>query len=201
MFSLNFRELWGPVSSWLTDELDQLTAAAQSKWYPQHNDQGGHTAVTADSVAVSGDATVAGDVTVTGTTTSGVFVAAPGSTTAPTYTFTSDTTTGFSSPGGNALVATIEGAHATTLYKGQIDGHRFDLESGAYGTGSVRGNFLKIGRNTSGNGAAGCLVLVERDGTERYLWVEAGKLRIGSPPSEDNSAFSHTGGTVVGTQT
>lgn len=50
MFSLNFRELWSPVSNWLTDELDQLAAAAQAKWYAQHADDGSHSAVTATSV-------------------------------------------------------------------------------------------------------------------------------------------------------
>lgn len=50
MFSLNFRELWSPVSSWLTDEFDQIAASAQAKWYPQHDDRGRHTEVTADAL-------------------------------------------------------------------------------------------------------------------------------------------------------
>jgi hypothetical protein len=50
VFSLNFRELWSPVSNWLTDELDQMAAAAQAKWFAQHAADGTHGEVTASAL-------------------------------------------------------------------------------------------------------------------------------------------------------
>lgn len=50
MFTINFRELWSPLSQWLADEMDQLSASAQAKWYAQHNEKGGHTDVSATRV-------------------------------------------------------------------------------------------------------------------------------------------------------
>ncbi len=50
MFSLNFREWWSPVSQWLTDELDQMAASAQAKWFAQHAADGTHGDVTADTL-------------------------------------------------------------------------------------------------------------------------------------------------------
>jgi hypothetical protein len=52
MISLQYRELWGSTSKWLTDELDQMAASAQAKWFTQHDGSGAHTAVTADSLSV-----------------------------------------------------------------------------------------------------------------------------------------------------
>lgn len=108
MFSLNFRELWSPVSNWLTDELDQLAAAAQSKWYPQHDDQGGHTDVTAASLAVEGDVTTGGDATVTGTVTTAAVRLPETDETAPSLTGP-DTTTGVSFPLAGYLYVTTDG--------------------------------------------------------------------------------------------
>lgn len=70
-----------------------------------------------------------------------------------------------------------------------------------FGTGNVAGASFQIGRNASGNGAAGTLELMDRSGTSYFLWVEGGKLRIHTArPTEDNTTVSHTAGTVVGTQ-
>lgn len=52
MFSLNFRELWSPLSPWLTDELDQMASSAQAKWFAEHDAEGGHGDVTASSLSV-----------------------------------------------------------------------------------------------------------------------------------------------------
>ncbi len=82
------------------------------------------------------------------------------------------------------------------------DGRGFFYQYGGLGTGAVPGLRLRIERNDSGNGAAGCLSLQDKAGTEYFLWVEGGKLRIHTaPPTEDNTTVSHTAGTVVGTQT
>lgn len=50
MFSLNFREGLQLLSKVLMEELEQITASAQAKWYPQHDDLGGHGSVTATSL-------------------------------------------------------------------------------------------------------------------------------------------------------
>lgn len=71
----------------------------------------------------------------------------------------------------------------------------------ALGTGAVTGQQVIVGRNSSGSGAAGCLVLYNKAGTPYYLWVEGGELLIHTAaPTEDNTTVSHTAGTVVGTQ-
>lgn len=78
----------------------------------------------------------------------------------------------------------------------------FDLLSRNYGTGNLKyGSILGIGRNTSGNGAAGSLALYAKDGTAYFLWVDAtGKLRIATAPPDEDGTPSDTSGTVVGTQ-
>jgi hypothetical protein len=71
----------------------------------------------------------------------------------------------------------------------------------ANGTGAVTGQTVAIGRNTSGSGAPGCLILSDKAGTAYYLWVDTtGDLRIGSAPPEEDGTPADTSGTVVGTQ-
>lgn len=50
MFSLSFREMWSGVSGYLTDELDQIVASAQTRWFAQHDAEGAHADVTATSI-------------------------------------------------------------------------------------------------------------------------------------------------------
>lgn len=50
MIALHFRELWSSISQYLTEELDQIVASAQAKWSAQHDEEGGHTTVTATSL-------------------------------------------------------------------------------------------------------------------------------------------------------
>ncbi len=79
----------------------------------------------------------------------------------------------------------------------------WQLPSTANGTGNVTGNAVAIGRNSSGNGAAGYLQMVDKNGGGHFLWVDAtGTLRISAsaPPDEDGTP-SDTSGTIVGTQT
>ncbi len=54
MFSLNFRDMLQGISEALVGELEQIAASAQGKWYPQHDDSGRHTEVTATSCVASG---------------------------------------------------------------------------------------------------------------------------------------------------
>ena len=67
MISLQYREFWSKLSGWLADELDQLVLSAQTKWFAQHDGEGGHTDVTAGSVTTgtlqSGPGVFAGHVT------------------------------------------------------------------------------------------------------------------------------------------
>jgi len=76
------------------------------------------------------------------------------------------------------------------------------LTSGALGTGATNGRRVLVGRNTSGNGAAGVVSLVGKGGTAYFLWVDAtGDLRIHTAaPTEDGSTVSDTAGSIVGTQ-
>jgi hypothetical protein len=116
-----------------------------------------------------------------------------GSAGAPSYSFSGATSTGmfFSS----ALSFALSGTNIFT-----IDANGPLVNPQAKGTGGVSGQFVEVGRNTSGNGAAGTYRFERRDGTVDSLWSDAGTLRIGSPPTE-NDVNAHTGGTVVGTQT
>lgn len=73
----------------------------------------------------------------------------------------------------------------------------------AVGTGAKKGGSVVVGRNSSGNGAAGHLVLQDKNGNLHYIWPDVGgTLRIHSAgPTEDGTTVSDTAGTVVGTQT
>jgi hypothetical protein len=72
----------------------------------------------------------------------------------------------------------------------------------ALGTGAVAGQQLVIGRNSSGSGAASCLVMTDLNGTKHYFWVDAtGDWRKHTAaPTEDGTTVSDTAGTVIGTQ-
>jgi hypothetical protein len=50
VFSWNFRDLWSGVNGYLRDDLDQIEATVQSRWFAQHAADGSHGDVTADSV-------------------------------------------------------------------------------------------------------------------------------------------------------
>jgi hypothetical protein len=81
----------------------------------------------------------------------------------------------------------------------------FTAVSGTYGTGNVSGSWISIGRNLSGNGAAGLIQLVDRLGNANYVWADAsatpGMLRISTAKPEEDGTPSDTSGTIVGTQT
>lgn len=76
-----------------------------------------------------------------------------------------------------------------------------NMASAALGTGTVAGRSIIIGRNSSGNGAAGAIFLTNLSGTTFALWVDAtGDLRIHSTAPLEDGSVSDTAGTVVGTQ-
>lgn len=58
---LYFREQLNAVSNAIVDELDQLIASITAAWEIEHNSDGTHGAVTAESVSVSGDVEADGD--------------------------------------------------------------------------------------------------------------------------------------------
>ncbi len=129
----------------------------------------------------------------------GPLYASDGLVTAPGYAFTSNPDTGVYLVGSTVFVG-IDNQEAFSF---SDDGNAFlfELRAAGHGTGSKYGNVLRIGRNSSGSGAAGCLSLEDLNGVTHYLWVDAtGDLRIGSAPPEEDGSPSDTSGTVVGTQ-
>lgn len=71
----------------------------------------------------------------------------------------------------------------------------------ALGTGAKSGRGVIVGRNTSGNGAPGWLLMRDKGGTERYLWFDTtGDLRTATAPPQEDGSPSDTSGVVVGSQ-
>ena len=95
--------------------------------------------------------------------------------------------------GGTANAAT------TTNFLFGLSGYLADIPAYAVGTGTATGRTLLIGNNTSGSGAAGCLAVQTRGGTQYVLWVDAtGHLRISTAcPTDDNTTVSDTSGTPI----
>lgn len=173
MFSLSFKDLWGNVSQWLREDLERVEAQAQATWHTEHDDQGLHTNITAQSVSTSGDMEVDGTLLVGGTTTL-----------------------------QDQLTVAVDGDQVLTVYRDSTTTTPIvSLETGEYGTGaSGYGPTIEVGYNSEGSGAAGTLRMRERDGSGYTLWVNSGLLRIGAFTDAAESA-THTGGTVVGDQT
>jgi hypothetical protein len=80
MWSWSFRDLWN-LNGYLREDLEQAEASAQAKWATQHEADGTHGDVTADSVHA-------------GQLTTGVYV----------YTATADNCEGLSSPGTSLVL-------------------------------------------------------------------------------------------------
>jgi hypothetical protein len=53
VFSWNFRDLWSGVNGYLRDDLEQVEATVQARWFAQHGDDGAHTQITADYIVAS----------------------------------------------------------------------------------------------------------------------------------------------------
>jgi hypothetical protein len=77
-----------------------------------------------------------------------------------------------------------------------------NITAGAFGSG-VSGNSIAIGSNTTGNGAASCLITATRTNVGIAWWVDASSVvRIHSAvPTEGGGSTTDVAGIVVGTQT
>jgi len=122
----------------------------------------------------------------------------------PTLSFLNDTNTGIYRPTTDQIGIALGGANAATFGApaGGL-GNFLAIPALANGTGTQGGSVFFVGRNTSGSGAAACLMMEQGNGTDQFLWVDnSSLLRIGTGrPTEDNTTVSHTSGTVVGDQT
>lgn len=130
-------------------------------------------------------------------TTDGQWLGVDGSVSAPTYGFASAPTTGFYLTSGQIAwgVGGVQG--------GRLGSNGIGIGGGALGTGAVSGGTITVGRNSSGSGAAACLLLQDRTGTGMYLYADSNLLRYniysdGCPT--ENNVGPHSG-TVIGTQT
>lgn len=122
----------------------------------------------------------------------------------PVYSFVADADTGMYNVGTNVLGFSVAGLENFRLQGTQVP--YAQLTSGAFGTGNITGPILLVGRNSSGNGAAGVLALVGAANGVNTIWADnsgiPGVLRISdnAPPQEDGTP-ADTSGTVVGAQT
>lgn len=124
-----------------------------------------------------------------------------GATLTPGITFNKDATVGIVG-GTDAIQFNSGGADNLFTLQTQAAGNlTASIFPQAVGTGNVPGHAVIVGRNGSGNGAAGCIGLDSAAGTRYYLWVDAtGDLRIGTAQPHEDGTPSDTSGTVVGTQ-
>jgi hypothetical protein len=205
------RGLLGGAIAAVAEEFEQLYSLFFGYLSQEHNDDGTHGAITADSVTTDG-LTVNGDVAVTGD------VAVEGTVTWPTYGRFADGTVsapsvGFSETAYNTGLWVDRVGPNDTLHM-SVDGKASffvntngtglepfgGVPNGPNGTGAAGGSGLYIGRNSSGNGAAGRLILIDRNGDAWAIWVDAtGRLRINanSGPTENNTTVADTAGTLV----
>lgn len=123
---------------------------------------------------------------------------ANGTISAPSMTFINEPTSGFywdsgASGGFNVAVGSAKAARFSQA--------GLEVPAEARGTGGVAGKILTLGRNTSGSGAPGQLVLEARNGAgSGFIWVDTtGVVRVGT--SAATEVGGDTGGTVIGTQT
>lgn len=161
---------------------------------------GGTTTTTITSTGIIPNASATYNLGADGTTWNRLFLAA-GSVGDPSISL-GDEDTGWYSTGAGGISAALNGTHAFIVSRATLSG--LTLLSTANGTGAVGGNQIKVGRNTSGNGAAGAIIYTDIDGTEWGTWVDdTGDLRIASALSlpEEDGTPSDTSGTVVGDQT
>lgn len=123
----------------------------------------------------------------------------------PGLVFSSDSDTGFFRSTSKTIGFASRGVQVATITRSLAGSHIFTMTSSALGTGTIVGPEVVIGRNASGSGTAGALVLTQLDGGSEYLWVDnsadPGVLRISTAPPEEDGTPADTSGTVVGTQT
>jgi hypothetical protein len=151
----------------------------------------------ATNFRVAGTSTLVGSV--------GTLKHGDGSFSAPSVTFVNGTGIGLYNVNGDStdLGIAVNGQKFADVYLSNST-FKFEIASRSNGTGAVAGNSVVIGKNNSGNTAAGCLAYVLKTSGTAFLWSDTtGVLRIGTSgcPTENNTSISDTGGTIVGTQT
>jgi hypothetical protein len=115
-----------------------------------------------------------------------------GSAGAPTYSFSGAPTAGMYYSSGGVQIAV---AGTASMYWGP---RIINMTAQGAGIG-VSGRLLTIGRNSTGDGAPGMLLMEDRAANNRYLFFDtSGRLRTGAVPNESTL---DTLGTVVGDQT
>jgi hypothetical protein len=126
-----------------------------------------------------------------------------GSASAPSLTFTNETTMGVYRIGTRLLGVAMEGVQIGKWQGGPtVGGNQLEAAPGAWGVGGKSGSGFYAGRNTSGSGAAGYVQFGLLSGSVRSIWVDgSGNLRIHTDFPLENGAVADTAGTVVGTQT
>lgn len=102
--------------------------------------------------------------------------------------------------GGNTFVSLADPSAHSTVQLGISTPFVIAADLAA-GAGLKVGSYIMVGRNTSGSGAAGAIILTRRTGSLDALWSDGGILRIDPNPPTENDTQPHTGGTIVGTQT
>jgi hypothetical protein len=169
------------------------------------------TTASIGTLGVTGNGTVDGTFNVAGALQGGTVwgvnavIASDGSATIPGYEFLGNTSTGFYRDASTGRIGwTLAGVHGGFLGAGQFEAERIvGAAGGAFGTGNINGGIVQVGRNSSGAGAAGCVILMDRGGSFLYLYVGGGLLRynISSEgcPTENNS--NPHSGSVIGDQT
>jgi hypothetical protein len=136
-------------------------------------------------------------------TSAGAIQAPNGGVSTPTYGFSSDTDAGFTYETSvyNAPAVAHNGGLHTSFKQTGSGPKTLEVYHASFGTGAIIGNSVRVGRNDSGNGAAGHLVLEDKNAVQRPMWVDAsGNVRIHSGPPTEDGTTSDTAGTVVGAQ-
>lgn len=181
-----FRSEVGGVSGWINEALDLIMAKINALWNKEHNPDGTHGAITADSANIADldSADAAFDLA-----TCELLRLADGSVTAPSLAFTNATSSGFYRTqvvAATKINVAIQGTQAVQF--GREGGNNAgvisapDAPSGT-GSGAI-GPAMQVGRNPGGNGSPGCLNLTDRSGTVRVVFFDTnGILRVatGSP--------------------
>lgn len=190
----------GALTWGVTQQLG-LGASASAPFYSVSGDSDtGMYFPAANQVGIATGGTLRSTWASTGQTNTVPFLGPDGSAAAPAFAYAGDPDTGMAY-GPNASHRFYSGGVLMAeIFPSLTGGPSVSAREGAYGSGN-RGAYLFAGRNTSGSGAAGSLMLEERGGTDRVFWAESGLLRIGTSQPTENDSTSHTGGSVVGDQT
>lgn len=131
----------------------------------------------------------------------GVAYIANGTSGAPSLALLNSTTTGFYRQAADTIGWTGAGTLSATFTPlSANEGASIQIQGFAVGTGTKRGPYFTVGRNSSGNGAPGTYGMRDKSDVFWAIWTDSsGNLRIaGSQPTETGG---DTIGTVVGTQT